>query len=248
MAKSVTIHANQDVPWHLKRGTFFAEGLAKAGIAYRFTRSRMRDGDGVPLLLGTTFWRNIETDGGEFILVDRCSFGDTEEYIQLVFNGHGRRGEHKMPEPPDPARWRNIGCPVRAWRRNGKRTVVCGQTESYSPEYRRIEDWYAKVVPFATHFRTHPAGYNPTKLPEAPDWRDVRCAITLNSSVGVQAVLAGIPTVTFDEAAMAWPVSSHSLDDPLITPDRGNWCTWLAWTQYSDSELREGDTWQRLLA
>lgn len=80
-------------------------------------------------------------------------------------------------------------------------------------------------------------------------WRrgdDYRRAVTLNSSVAVSTVLAGIPTVTMDEGAMAWDVTSH---DPgvIVTPDRTEWLHWLAWTQWSYDEIREGVPWPRFL-
>jgi hypothetical protein len=67
-------------------------------------------------------------------------------------------------------------------------------------------------------------------------------ALTLNSSIGAQCVLNGIPTVTMDEGAMAWDVTGHSPGD-IRMPDREQWCAWLAWTQWSDDEIKEGIPW-----
>ena len=64
-------------------------------------------------------------------------------------------------------------------------------------------------------------------------------AVSLNSSVGVDAVLDGIPTVTMDEQAMAWDITSHAPDE-VRTPDRRPWVRWLAWTQWHHEEIREG--------
>jgi len=247
MGTSVTIHANPDVPWQRVRGNYFAAGLRAVGIEHRFSRSQVRDGNGLPLLLGTTFWRTIESDGGDFILVDRCSFGDTEKFVSLVYNGHGMRGKHYTPEHIDGARWQRYGQPLKPWRRSGRRVVLCGQVDTYSPHFPSMDHWYNQVRAAATHFRVHPAGHNPTQLPEAYDWRDVKQALTLNSSVGVQTVLDGIPTLTMDEGAMAWAVSSHTLEAELWTGDRMPWCHWLAWTQWTDDEVNEGVPWAYLL-
>lgn len=126
---------------------------------------------------------------------------------------------------------------LHPWREGGSRIVLCGQTETYSPTWRSLNDWYASVP--ATHFRRHPAGHNPTSLPLAWTFDDCKVAVTLNSSVGVLAVMQGIPTITMDEGAMAWDVTGHSLND-IRTPDRLPWCHWLAWTQWSHDEIREG--------
>jgi hypothetical protein len=239
------IHCNPAVAWQPKRAAYFAEGFKAAGIPYQITESRTRLDEGFPVLLGTTFWRGIERDGGDYLLVDRCSFGDTERFVSLVWNGHGRRGNHRVPTGIPAWRWERYGVPVRPWRSNGARRILCGQTETYSPHYQSLEAWYATVN--ATHFRPHPAGAMYQLLPRAPDFDACGLAITLNSSIGVQCVLDGIPTVTMDEAAMAWDVTSHSHSSIGGTCDRTAWCHWLAWTQYTDDEIREGQLWHHLL-
>ena len=112
-------------------------------------------------------------------------------------------------------------------------------------------DWYDQVD--ADCFRPHPAGDNPTGLPAIKDWHDVGLAVTLNSSIGVDTVMQGIPTVTMDGAAMAWDVTSHTIPEErfyeelgkangfaAIRPDRRPWLEWLAWTQWHWDEIRDG--------
>lgn len=234
------IHCETRIPWQVTRAQYFADGFRECGIPYRITDSRARLDEGFPVLLGTTCWREIESDGGEFLLVDRCSFGDTDRFVSLVWNGHGRRGDHRVPAHIDGARWERYGVTPQPWRRDGERIVLCGQTETYSPHWQRLDDWYNQVR--ATHFRRHPSGINPTVLPEARDFSRCITAVTLNSSVGVLTVISGVPTVTMDEGAMAWDVTGHSLDD-IRMPDRTPWLHWLAWTQYTDDEIREGTPW-----
>ena len=230
-----TIHCEPRIGWQGPFALKMREGLEKIGIKATITNSRLRSGFGVSILLGTSCWRGIEMTG-DYLLVDRCSFGDTERHVSLVWNGHGRRGDHKIPERVTADRWEKHGITLEPYK-HGSRVILCGQTEPYSPHWRRIEDWYASVK--ATHFRPHPAGGNPNLLPVAPDFSDCRAAVVLNSSVGVQAVMAGVPTITMDEGSMAWDVTGHSLDD-IRTPDRRPWCHFLAWTQWSHDEIREG--------
>lgn len=233
------IHCNPKIPWQPKRAAYFVVGLRKAGITFEVTSDRFRHDEGFPILLGTTMWRDIERDGGEYLLVDRCSFGDTERFVSLVWNGHGRRGDHRVPANYNGERWERYGQSLKPWQ-GGDRIVLCGQTETYSPHYASLSAWYETIK--ATHFRPHPAGDNPTRLPVAHDFESCRLAVTLNSSVGVQCVLNGIPTVAMDEGAMAWNVSSHSPND-ISTPERRDWANWLAWTQWTDDEIREGIPW-----
>ena len=247
------IHVNPRIAWQASFAAVAAEGLRSIGLPFAVTQSRERLGSGLPILLGTTFWRTIEADG-PFLLVDRCSFGSPGRWVSLVLNGHGRRGDHRVPDVRDGARWEKHAVEVRPWQTSvGSRTILCGQTEPYSPHYACIEDWYDAVGPTCTHFRRHPASTRPFSracgadvLPATDSWEEARMAVTLNSSVAVDTVLAGIPTVTMDEAAMAWSVTSHRAD-LTVMPDRTEWLHWLAWTQWTHDEIREGTPWRRFL-
>ena len=248
-----SIHVNPRIAWQVRFAGVAAAGLRAIGAPFAVTQSRERIGNALPILLGTTFWRGIEASG-TFLLVDRCSFGSPSEWVTLVLDGHGRRGDHRTPTVRDGSRWEHHAVEVHPWRSPvGTRTILCGQTEPYSPRYSNIESWYDLVGPSCTHFRRHPASSQPlsarcaaSALPVADSWDDVRVAVTLNSSVAIDTVLAGIPTVTMDEAAMAWSVTSHSPSD-VITPDRTEWLHWLAWTQWTYDEIREGTPWRRFL-
>ncbi len=48
-------------------------------------------------------------------------------------------------------------------------------------------------------------------------------AITYNSTVGAQAVIAGIPTYTEHWGSLAWDVTTHDLSETPITPNRDEW-------------------------
>lgn len=172
-------------------------------------------------------WRGIERSG-RFLLVDRCSFGDTNKYVSLVFDGHGRRGNHCVPETYSFSRWCRHGVDLKPWQ-TGSKVVLCGQTESYSPEWPSLGEWYGLASTSVTHFRPHPAGDNPTGFPEWKSWDDVHGAITLNSSVAVDALVNGVWASVWDEGGMAYNWT-----------DRLDLMRWLAWTQWHHEEIREG--------
>lgn len=227
---SVVIHCEPRIAWQGAFALKMQAGLKRLGIKAPITSYRQREAD-IGILLGTSCWRNVEATG-KYLLVDRASFGDPHS-VQLVWNGHGRRGDHCVPDLRSTRATPNI----EPWR-TGNRVILCGQTETYSPHYASLDEWYGSVT--ATHFRKHPVGGNPTGLPEAKDWSDCGRVVTLNSSVGVDTVLRGIPTVTMDEAAMAWDVTAHDSGD-TVTPDRQPWLEWLAWTQWHHDEIEAGE-------
>jgi len=234
----VVIHA-ADIGWHRDGARRFSDGLRRLGVKHRITAERQRIGEGLAILLGTTMWKAVEN--GPYLLVDRASFRDPQ-FVSLVRDGHGRLGDHRVPENPCPSRWERYAVPLQPWQ-SGKRVVLCGQHESWSRSWS-LADWYAAVAPHATHFRKHPRGEGYV-LPPCDNWKGVGRAITLNSSVAVDAVIAGVPTVTMDAAAMAWDVTAH---DPRETtkPPRLPWLHRLAWTQWNWDEISEGK-WAHLL-
>jgi len=232
----VTIHCEPQIPWHWPFARKMMQGLDAIGIPSRIVGCRERQSD-VAILLGTSCWRAIEATGA-YLLVDRASFRDPE-FVSLVWNGHGRRGDHKVPRRPSVDRWKLHGVELKPWR-TGRRTVLCGQTESYSPRWKSMLEWYQSAGNVCTHFRPHPAQpVNPTLLPEWRSFEDVARIVTLNSSVAVDAIINGIPTVVEDEGGMAWP--GFTTGD-----DRIPWLRWLAWTQFSHEEIAAGETIRHL--
>jgi hypothetical protein len=226
------IHAEPGIPWHAARALDMSAGLTALGIEHGITCSRVRISDGPAVLFGTSLWRGIEQAEGDWLLVDRASVGDPD-YVSLVWNGHGRRGDHCVPADPDPGRWEALGIELWPQAMDYEHVVICGQTEPYTPSYARIEDWYASIKG-ATHFRPHPAGSNPTGLPEWRDWYGAMFHV-LNSSVGVEALIRGRHVEIHDPGCMAYGVD-----------DREAWAQWLAWTQWSWSEIREGESIEHL--
>lgn len=232
---SIVIHASSAVPWQVPFAEKMRSGLSQIGLNARLSSNRTRESD-IAILCGTTLWRGIE-ESGRFLLIDRCSFGDTNQWVSLVWDGHGRRGNHCVPDELGD-RWKQVGVELKRWTFTGTRRVLCGQTETYSPHFRTLVEWYSEIRN-ATHFRKHPAGDNPTGLPAAKDWTDVAQVITLNSSIGVDAILNGLPTVAMDEGSMAWDAASHFQHIRGVC-DREPWVRWLAWTQWHHEEIAAG--------
>ena len=80
----------------------------------------------------------------------------------------------------------------------------------------------------------------------ADDLAGAAVVVTFNSNTGVDAVLAGKPTVTMDAGAMAWPVTDHVLGQHGEY-DRESWAYRMAWKQWRDEEISSGDAIARLL-
>jgi len=232
----VTLHYSPTVEWQRLRMVDFCSGLAALGISVEVTSSRERISDRPAILFGTTFWRAIESVPGDWLLVDRASYGDPD-YVQLVWNGHGRRGDHCVPWDYDNSRWDANPQPFLPERKASDCTarVICAQTEPYCPQWPSIYAWYDSVKN-ATHYRPHPAEHQSmARLPIRTDFADAE-AIVLNSSIGVPCVFDGVPLDVRDpHGAMCGNVWSD------YGNDRTAWAHWLAWTQWRWDEIRSGN-------
>ena len=105
-------------------------------------------------------------------------------------------------------------------------------------------------------FRAHPLSpedykikytqKSPRHMPLHGDLKGAAFCVTFNSNVGVEAVLAGIPTITMDEGAIATDVTSHSIYNPYVYPNRWQWAYDLAYKQWTIQEIRSGTAWDHL--
>ena len=109
---------------HAIKGADF-DGHGFIGLALRGVDGQASHGGGIDAhgvgWAGLSFRRAIEADG-PFLLVDRCSFGDPSRWVSLVLGGHGRRGDHRVPEVRDGSRWERHAVGVLPWRPPGGRS------------------------------------------------------------------------------------------------------------------------------
>ena len=72
----------------------------------------------------------------------------------------------------------------------------------------------------------------------------------LLSSTELVGSLAGIPVFALSHHSLAYPVANHSLEDietPAM-PDRTAWLQDLAYAQWRNIELANGDYWRHFMA
>lgn len=203
--------------------------------------------------------------GAHYLVLERGFVGDRMAWTSCRFDGLNGRG-WCPPAPDGGERWRRLfGDIMRPWqdRRYGP-IVIMGQVDG-DASVRGVDlpGWYRRVASQVTsawprrdvRFRPHPliiekGGVVFDGLPliegslaEVLD--QAAMVITYNSNSGVDAALAGVPTVAMDEGSMAWSVAGHH---PLesITPDRHAWAADLAWSQWSLEEIAAGEAWAHL--
>ena len=180
------------------------------------------------------------------------------QFVSCGWNGlNGRADFCNANSPSD--RWQKHGHELPEWNAQGDYILLLGQVPGdQSHAHADINSFYVEAIRglagigLPVVFRPHPLG---SKAPAGcvldtsesleQALNGAAFAVTFNSNSGVDAVLNGTPVITMDKGSMAWDVSGHEFALPP-TPAREQWCYDLAYAQWSESEIREGDTWQHL--
>lgn len=229
----VTIHHNPRIKWQRERVGQFETGLVKLGFEVCVSNSRDRVSEDPAVLFGTTFFKAIEDDH-PWMLVDRASYGDPD-FVQLVWNGHGQRGDHMVPDGYTADRFKSHGITLQPWKR-GRLRVLCGQEQPYAPI--TLEEWYAKEAPACSAFKPHPSVNDSYPgLKKVKNFDDWGYAVVLNSSVGVECLIRGIPVQECDQGSMLFG-HFRFIDREN---ERRRFFEWLAWTQWRWEEIEQGE-------
>lgn len=161
-------------------------GLGALGFDVALSQCRQRIDDNPAVLFGTTFWQDIESAPGDWLLVDRACWGDPD-CVRLGWNGRGADADYMIPID-SPSRW----IPEVKQHTPGERIILCG-------DYGHVP-----LHPDATHFKPHPASPAESHgLPLVDSFEDCKYAICGASTVAVELRLLGIPVVITDARNMA---------------------------------------------
>jgi len=173
-----------------------------------------------------------------FIILENPVWGKADGTYTWAYNGLNGLG-FTGPTVGLPHRECPDLLPWREW--SSGETTVFGQVEhDKALRGADIYEWVERVqevLPYSV-FREHPVMVD-TRFDDVEPFADVMArtslAVTYSSTVGAEAVIAGIPTISMCEGSMAYAVSTHTLSDTPITPDRSEWLQSLAWRHIGDT-------------
>lgn len=214
------------------------------------------------------FMRSLLKQGTNVLLMERGYFPDRFQWTSLGWNGLNNRA---LPQPclDNGERFReNWPELLKPWMDQAGYALLCGQVPGdASLNGIDCEPWAQKVTDsliamgHSVKFRPHPLliRRNNVRVPQGAEcevgpslYQDLERAafcVTFNSNSAVESVCFGTPTVTLDEGAAAWPVSSHTLES-IMTPERTEWANALAWKQWKINQISDGSAleaiWQTL--
>lgn len=243
----------------------FADGLARHGIKAEIRRTGMYRRSDLAV-----FWAHKQIPiinaqraaGLDYLVMERGYFGDRFAMTSLGFNGlNGHAEFHNRNMPGD--RWAKYGVDLKPWKQDGEVIVLMGQvpTDASLRGCPNYPQWIVRAAAEAqqkygmkVYFRAHPHPAAQNFRPQLPpiggtlqSALDRAAAVLIwNSNSGVDAVLNGVPLIVGDRGSMATSMAVQRIGDPLVRPDRTQWLRDLAYTQWTDSEISNGDAWNHL--
>lgn len=221
----------------------------------------------------------LDKHKGRRLIMIESAFIKRGAYWQVGFGGFAGEADFRNDNMPDD-RWPTFGVNVQRWKKtdNTAPVVVCGQIPwDTQVQYVGHVGWCRNLVTklttfkIPTLFRPHPRLVRNGRAKDVytgisleiwdcsrieDSLKKARCFITWNSTSAVDALIAGVPVVTFHNSSIAWPMASHELgfytvkgqprNLSLVYPDREQWFYNLAYTQWSLEEMKKGLPWQHL--
>jgi hypothetical protein len=247
-------------PHHEIAARALASGLRLHGASVVITPS-IEGETPIAACWGWKIGRRIAAQGRRVLVMELGYVGDRHGFTSLAWDGLNGRGNVPAVEDGG-ARWRRMfaaDVAVMPWKKTGDCVVIMGQVpDDASIAGVDIESWYAQAIVAArrfglpVYFRKHPladhapAGVDRLGGPLAMALARAAVVITFNSNAGVDAVLAGVPTIACDAGSMVWSIAGQGLQAAPPRPDRDAWCARIAWRQWTRAEIESGEAWDFL--
>lgn len=243
----------------------FLAGLGAAGYEVMDGAPTFPGGPGDVLVIWNRYLEReqladrFEAAGGTVLVAENGYVGGRHEggdRYALAIHGHNGAGRWPVGGAD---RWRALGIDVKPWRPAGDGHVLVapnrpfGMREIAMPAGwgERTADELRRVTRREVRLRLHPGNARPA-VPLGDDLRGAYCVVIWSSSVGVRALIEGIPVIC---AAPAWICKSAAARDwqeaheARVDMDerRAAALHALAWAQWSVAEIGSGEAFRHLL-
>lgn len=170
----------------------------------------------------------------------------------IALHAHNGQGEWF---PGDASRWDALEIDVKPYRERGGHILVCPNRSFGNPGYIMDSMWTEKMVKRleritkrTVRVRQHPGNVT-HRVPLEQDLNDAWAVVIWSSSVGVGALIAGVPVFCECPRWIARGAASldvRSINDPMLH-DRMPSLHALAWAQWHITEIESGAPFQHLL-
>lgn len=246
------------------RADAFVAGLKACGfhVRHRELPGRAPPGPGDVLVIWNRYSDREQTAdawekaGGTVLVAENGYVGrdaQGRQYYAIARHGHNGSGEWF---PRGPERWAALGIEEKRWRMSGDHILVAPNRYFGPRGFVMPQEWDKRTVQALRRYtkrpirvRQHPG----TSKPERPleeDLANCWAVVIWASSVGVHALLAGIPVIC---CAPWWILKSAAparIEDVDLTVvgERRPALERLAWAQWTVEEIARGDPFHHLLS
>lgn len=255
----ITLVKSRPTPHQNTHLTALQTGFQKLGINAPIVLKNRRIKTKLCACWGWRLGKRLMQAGHKVLVLERGYIGDRFSYTSLGWNGLNGYASFPIYQSANQDRFTKVGGVIRPWKTDGDEILILGQVPTDAslkglnlfPKYaewaNKAKEAYGKKVVF----RPHPDVVKRGQVKEVPGvplsegsledaFSRAFLCITFNSNSSVDAVLAGVPTITMDRGSMAWEVTSHSFIE-LRRPDREKWAYNLAHTQWTIPEIESGE-------
>lgn len=261
MDKEITFHTHESAKSY-ERFYKASLGLRKYGIESYFSNNNPKT-----KIVACWGWRVGEVLrklGHDVLVFERAYLGDRFYWTSISWNGLNGHADFCLPEKVTSEKFLKHFS-LKPWisddARSKDKIIIMGQISGdMSLQGQNLTEFYEKaawelqsVYQLPVFFKPHPAGGKLNFKPKIHLFEgdldqalsESKLIVTYNSNSGVDAVINGVPALSFDSGSMAWPVTGHKIDD-RIKPEREEWAFRLAHCQWSPEEIEAGKYWENL--
>lgn len=237
----------------------FLSGLAAAGYeVHDRAPDRGRPGD---ILVCWNRYSTVEhiadrfeAEGGTVLVAENAYVHgrhDGGSYYALAIHAHNGAGQWHIGGPE---RWQALGVELKPWRTEGKHILVAPNRDFGMRGFIMPTRWgeqtaeaLRKATKLEVRLRLHP-GNNRPAVPLEDDLRDARAVVIWSSSVGVKALIEGIPVICMAPWWICKSATSAEPGAPVVMDDRREKAMHaLAWSQWAVDEIKSGIAFEHLL-
>lgn len=177
--------------------------------------------------------------GDPWFYVDHGYFkrGHTDGYYRVTFRGHQKAVIEDRPAD----RWDALKSPL--WKTPKGPDVVM------VPPTPNVQGTFGPYWPPDLNTSRAVLVSKKNGKPWFEKFKSAHMLVTYNSIAAVEAVMRGVPVMTFGESA-AQVFSSPSVEDPFVPDEasRARWAHSLAYGQFTINEMQDGTAWRVLRA
>lgn len=237
------------------RKEFFTAGLRAAGADVVASLQDPRPGD-VLLVWNRHGSKNalaqhFERAGAKVLVCENGYLGKVwqgKKWFALALGHHAGAGEWN---PGGPERWDSWGAEMEPWRDGGTETIVLAQRGIGEPGIASPEHWAERTRNrVGGRIRVHPGANQPTVTLQ-DDLKNASCVVTWHSGAALLALLMGVPVFygfpQWIGAGAGRPIEEFERGPRCDDAARLAMFQRLAWAQWTDEEVRNGDPFKHLL-